>query len=125
MEARSLFERLGGSAGIRSLVDDIVKAHMANPSIKARFLPFLETPDRIALIKKHTCDFLEMGSGGPAKYSGRSMRDAHRGMNVSEAEYMAAVDDILGVLRDHSIDEHTQKDVLGIAYSLKGEILHV
>jgi hypothetical protein len=29
------------------------------------------------------------------------------------------------VLRRHNIDEETQKDVLAIAYSLKGEIVHV
>jgi hemoglobin len=125
METRSLFERLGGSSGISAIVDDIVVAHMKNPVIRARFTPYVETPDRLAVIKRHTCEFLEMGSGGPAKYSGKSMRDAHRGMNVSEAEYMAAVDDILDVLRARKIDEATQKDVLAIAYSLKGEILHV
>lgn len=46
-------------------------------------------------------------------------------MNVSEAEYMAAIDDILAVLKKHAIDEQTEKDVLAIAYSLKSEILHV
>ncbi len=120
METRSLFERLGGSSGISAIVDDIVAAHMKNPVIRARFLPYVETPDRMAIIKRHTCEFLEMGSGGPSKYSGKSMRDAHRGMNVSEAEYMAAVDDILDVLKARRIDEQTQKDVLAIAYSLKG-----
>jgi AcrR family transcriptional regulator len=36
--------------------------------------------------------------------------------------YMAAVDDILAVLAKHEVDEQTQKDVLAIAYSLKGEM---
>ncbi|MFO0668600.1 MAG: group 1 truncated hemoglobin [Polyangiaceae bacterium] len=125
METRSLFDRLGGAHGISAIVDDIVAAHAANPTIRARFLPILEMPERLAVIKKHTCAFLTAGSGGPADYQGRSMRDAHRGMNVSEAEYMAAVDDILDVLKKRAIDEGTQKDVLAIAYSLKGEILHV
>lgn len=53
------------------------------------------------------------------------MRDTHRGMNISEAEYMAAIDDILAGMRKHALDEQTQKDVLAIAYALKGEILHV
>ena len=53
------------------------------------------------------------------------MSDVHRGMNIGEAEYMATLDDILSVLRRHGIDEQTQKDVLAIAYSLKGDILHV
>lgn len=125
MENRSLFERLGGSSGITALVEDVVARHMENPVIRARFRPFLETPDKLAVSKKHLCAFLEAGSGGPARYAGRSMVDAHRGMNVSEAEYVAAVDDILAALRKRAIDEQTQKDVLAIVYSLKGDILHV
>ena len=124
MDSRSLYERLGGSAGINALVEDIVAMHMENPVIQARFRPYLET-EKLVVAKKHLCAFLEAGSGGPAPYEGRSMRDTHRGMNINAAEYMAALDDILATLRKHAIDEQTQKDVLAIAYSLKGEILHV
>ena len=125
MKSSSLFDRLGGSSGINALVDDIVSAHMENPVIRARFRPYLETPEKLKVTKQHLCAFLEAGSGGTAKYTGRSMPDAHRGMNINEAEYMAATDDILATLRKHGIDEQTQKDVLAIAYSLKGDILHV
>lgn len=121
----SLFERLGGSAGIKAIVDDIVARHMENPVIQARFRPYLETPDKIDVVKKHTCAFLEAGSGGTARYAGRSMQAAHRGMNISEAEFMAALDDILAALRKRGVDEQSQNDVLAIAYSLKGDILHV
>lgn len=125
MAPASLFVRLGGSPGISALVDDVVAAHLENHAIKARFLPYLALPDRLAVVKKHTCSFFEMGSGGPAAYTGRSMTDAHRGMNLSEAEYMAAMDDILGVLKKHDMSDETQRDVLAILYSLKGDILHV
>lgn len=124
MKEQSLFERLGGTPGINAIVDDIVALHMDNPVIRSRFRPYLDTPEKLALTKQHTCAFLEAGSGGRAQYSGRSMAEAHRGMNINEAEYMAAVDDILAALRRHAIDEQTQKDVLAIAYSLKGDILH-
>jgi hemoglobin len=125
MEGKSLFVRLGGSPGIAALVEDIVAGHMENPIIRARFQPYLETPEKLALTKRHLCAFLEAGSGGPQQYAGRTMRDAHRGMNISAAEYVAALDDILLVLRKHDIDGQTQNDVLAIAYSLKGDILHV
>lgn len=124
-QPRSLFERLGGTRGIEALVDDIVDAHMRNPVIKARFLPYAEDPEKLNVTKAHLCAFLEAGCGGPAEYQGRTMPEAHRGMNISEAEYMAAVDDILGVMAEHGIDEETRKDILAIAYSLKGEIMHV
>jgi hemoglobin len=121
----SLFERLGGTAGIAAIVDSLIAAHMENPAIRARFLPYLDTPERIEAIKGHVCTFLEAGTGGSRAYTGRSMRDTHRGMNISEAEFVATVDDILLVLRKHHVDEATQNDILAIAYSLKGEIVHV
>jgi len=125
MKTPLLFERLGGTPGINALVEDIVALHMENPAIHARFRPDLDPPDKLAITKKHLCAFLEAGSGGTAQYSGRSMPDAHRGMNISEAEYMAALDDILAALRKNNIDEQAQKDVLAIAYSLKGDIIRV
>lgn len=123
--ATSLYERLGGADGISALVDDIVEAHMRNPVIKPRFLPYRADPERLKELKTHLCTFLAAGSGGPQSYSGRSMVDAHRGMNINEAEYMATLDDILDVLTNHGIDDATRTEVLGIAYSLKSEIVHV
>lgn len=124
MENNSLFERLGGSTGINTLVDDIVARHMENPAIQARFRPYLDTPEKLETTKQHLCAFLEAGSGGTAEYSGRTMPDTHRGMNINEAEYMAAMDDIMAALEGQNIDEQTQKDVLAIAYSLKGDIMY-
>jgi hemoglobin len=120
---QTLFERLGGTQGIKSLVDDIVVAHMENPTVRARFLPILADTERLNVIKQHTVNFLSMGSGGGATYGGRSMRDAHKGMNINGEEYLAVIDDIMVVLKKHDIDEQTQKDVLAIAYSLKDDIV--
>lgn len=125
MNGASLFERLGSSSGINALVEDIVALHMENPIIQPRFRPYLETPEKLAVTKKHLCAFLEAGSGGSAQYTGRDMQQAHRGMNINAAEYMAAIDDILTALQKNGIDDETQKDVLAIAYSLKGQILHL
>lgn len=121
----SLYTRLGGATGISALVDDVVEAHMGNPTIKARFIPYRDDPARLAVVKKHLCDFFGAGSGGPESYTGRSMPDTHRGMNINAEEYMCVIDDIMSTLQRHKIDEQTQKDVLAIAYSLKDQIIHV
>ena len=122
---KTLYECLGGASGIAKLVDDIVEAHMNNPVIKARFLPYRDDPDHLASVKRHTCNFLGAGSGGPEQYKGRSMPETHRGMNISAEEYMAVIDDILSALDKNKIDEQSRKDVLAIAYSLKDQIMHV
>jgi len=121
----TLYDQLGGDDGIHRIVEDIVAAHMRNPAIKARFLPYRQTPGRLDQLKGHLRDFLAAGSGGTAEYTGRSMPESHRGMNISEAEYMAATDDILETLDSHGVEPEARRQVLEIAYSLKDEILHV
>ncbi len=122
-EQKSLFDRLGGSNGISTIVDDVVEAHMNNPAIRERFIPYKDKPEQLELIKKHTVDFFIAGSGGPANYSGKDMSTTHKGMNITPAEYMHVVDDIMLVLKNHKIDEESRKDVLTILWSLKGMII--
>ena len=122
---KTLYERLGGAEGIEAIVDDIVEAHMTNPAVKARFLPLKDDPQHFAEVRQHLINFLASGSGGPEQYTGKDMPSAHRGMNISEGEYMNVIDDILSALDKHNIDEQSRKDVLAIAYSLKGQMIGI
>jgi len=125
METKSLFERLGGSSGIERIVEVVASRHLENPAIRARFRPYLEQPGALEKLKLQLSHFLELGSGGPQRYTGRDMKSAHAGMNISPAEYMAALDDIVAALVTAGVDDQTHKDVLAIAWSLKGDIVHV
>ncbi len=118
-----LYERLGGADGITAIVDAVVEAHMSNPAISARFLPYREQPEKLAGIKKHTVDFFSAGSGAAIAYTGRDMVSTHTGMNITAAEYMHVVDDILAVLTRRQIDEVSKNEVLAILWSLKGLII--
>jgi len=118
---KSLYERLGGAQGIGRIVDDVIAAHLANRLVQTRFQNIKD----LEHAKQMAREFFAAGSGGPEKYTGKDMRAAHMGMNISEQEYMAVMDDILAALNKHNIDEGTQKDVLAILYSLKGEIIRV
>lgn len=117
----TLYERLGGAQGVARIVDDVIERHLANPVIKTRF----EAIKDLDHARQMAHEFFAAGSGGPVQYTGRDMRTAHTGMNISEQEYLAAMDDIMGALAKHDVDEASQKDVLAILYSLKGEIIRV
>lgn len=91
--------------------------------MNARFLPFKDKPEELAIIKNHTVDFFSAGSGGPALYSGKDMATAHTGMNISPSEYMHVIDDIFAALDKNKINEDTKKDVLSILWSLKGMMI--
>ncbi len=121
----SLYERLGGPEGIRAIVHTALAAHLENPLIQKRFEPGHRDPEHWAVVAQHAVEFFSAGSGGPANYSGKSMPEAHAGMNINGEEFLAVVDDIMNALRKHDIDPDTQKDVLGILYSLKPQVMHL
>jgi len=118
---RSLYERLGGADGIARLVDDAVDAHLCNPLVKTRF----ENTDDIEHAKRLSREFFSAGAGGPESYTGRDMRTTHQGMNISEQEYLAVMDDIIGAMDKNGLGAEEKKDVIAILYSLKGEIIRV
>lgn len=117
--AASLFERLGGEDGIQRLVSDIVDNHYRNPLIRTRFE---RVKDRAAL-ERHSVEFLCAGSGGPQAYTGRDLLSVHQGMNVSEQELIAAIDDIVAAMTKNQLDASVQNEVVAILYSLKGDVL--
>jgi hemoglobin len=122
--SKSLFERLGGTEGITKIVDDVIEAHMNNPDIKEIFIPYKKQPERLAAIRQNTIDFFSAGSGGSVQYKGRDMSSTHKQMNITSHQYMCVMDDILGVLDKHKIDEESKKDVLAILWSLKGPVMN-
>jgi len=117
----SLYQRLGGANGIARLVDDVIAAHLTNPVVKTRF----ENIKDLDHAKKMARQFFCAGSGGPETYTGKDMLTTHRGMNISEQEYLAVMDDIMGAMEKHGLSQDTKKDVLAILYSLKSEIIRV
>ena len=120
MSDASLYERLGAEEGIRKFATALFDYHAANPAIKSRYAD----SDRDNVIRLVT-EFVCAGTGGPQEYTGKDMLAAHHGMNISEAEYIAVMDDILAALNDCNIGQREQEEFLMIAYSVRGDILHV
>ena len=120
MPKASLYERLGGEDKIRKIAADIFDNHVNNSAINVRYLD----SDRENVIRLVT-EFVCAGTGGPQHYSGRDMLTTHRGMNISAAEYLAVVDDIMAALDSNGVGDTEKQELLMIAYSLKDEIIHV
>ena len=120
MSDQSLYERLGGEEKIRAIAASIFDNHTQNKTVSARY----KDSDRDKVVKVVT-EFICVGTGGPQEYTGKDMLAAHRGMNINATEYLAVVDDIMNALDSNDIGDQEKQEVLMIAYSLKGEILHV
>ncbi len=116
----SLYERLGGRSGIAAIVEDIWKNHTSNPLVKQRYADS-DGED----VKRLVREFFGAGIGGPETYTGRDMLTAHRGMNISDQEFIAVIDDVLDAMDKNNAGQKEKDEVLCILYSMKGEIVHV
>lgn len=116
----SLYERLGGTEGITQIANDLVDVHLANPVIAPRFVH----SDSDSL-KKGAAAFFISATGGPSVYSGKDMLDTHKGMNISEQEFLSTLDDVIKTLKKNNVGQREQEEALFALYSMKSEIVFV
>lgn len=118
-ENSTLYHRLGGYKGIRKIAEDVWKEHTTNPVVKARYADS-DGEEVTRLVTEFVC----WGTGGPEEYSGKEMKEAHRTMNISEAEFLAVVDDVMRSLKKNNVGPQETNELLGLLFSLKDEVLH-
>ncbi len=116
----SLYDRLGKHEGITRIARSLLANHIANPLLKTRF-----ASSDMDKVEKRAIEFICAGTGGPEAYTGKDMLTTHKGMNISEQEFVATVDDAMAALESNGIDAATRNDVLNIFWSLKGQVIRV
>jgi hemoglobin len=125
--AKSLYERLGGEKAIAAVIDDFVARAAANPKVnftrQGTDVPWEPTPENVALLKRRLVQLVGMVTGGPQKYEGRSMKDAHRGMRISDAEFDALAADLKASLDRFQVPAREQQELLQIVGSTRADIV--
>jgi hemoglobin len=122
MPEAPLFERLGGRPAVQAVVEKTIANHLANPVIKTRYEHSTMTREQMI---EHAVEFFCSGLSGIPTYTGRSMPEAHAGMNVSVEEFCAVLDDIVDAMDAQGITEPERSEVLGILYGMKSSIVRL
>lgn len=118
MEPRSLYERLGGEEGIARVVDTFYDMVLADP----RVAHFFANTD-MARQRRHQTLFLSFATGGPNRYTGRSMRAAHQGLGI-RPEHFDAIVELLGrTLRQYGVSEADIQEVEARLMTMRPEIV--
>lgn len=118
--SETLYERLGGSEGIKAIASDAVDNHLANEAIATRYADF-----DVDKLKHGAATFFIAGTGGPDVYKGKDMLSTHKGMNISALEFMEVLNDILTALNKNNVGQREQEEVLYTLYSMRSEIVLV
>jgi hemoglobin len=120
----SLYERLGGVYAIAAVVDDFIDRIMqdarlnANPKVD-------EAHHRVSkagfkyLVTEQVC----WAAGGPQQYTGRSMRDSHAHLDITEFEWQSFLDDLQQTFDKFSVPAAERAELLAIVESTKSDIV--
>lgn len=115
----SLYDRLGGVDAIRAVVKDFVEEQVAkDPRINARF-----ANTDIPKLEEHLTNQICEATGGPCKYTGRSMKESHAGMGVTEAEFNALVEDLKKSLAKFQVPQAEQDELIGALAKMHDDIV--
>jgi hemoglobin len=120
----SLYDRLGGIYGIATVVDGFIDRVMndarlnANPAVN-------EAHHKVPPpgFKYLVTEMVGWASGGPQKYTGRSMLESHEHLNITPKEWEAFMDDFQQSLDKFSVPAAEQAELKAIVNSTYGDIV--
>ena len=120
----SLYERLGGVYAIAAVVDDFIDRIMDDPRLNAN--PKVdEAHHRVsrAGFKYLVTEMVCWATGGPQKYTGRSMLDSHAHLAITEGEWQDFLDDFRQTLARFQVPAAEQRELFAIVESTKKDIV--
>ncbi|HEY9861840.1 MAG TPA: group 1 truncated hemoglobin [Candidatus Obscuribacterales bacterium] len=123
-QATSLYERLGGVYSIATVVDDFIDRIMDDPRLNANPLVD-EAHHRVSRsgFKYLVTEMVCWATGGPQKYSGRSMHDSHAHLKITAEEWKSFLDDFQQTLDKFAVPAAEQAELFAIVQSTKPEIV--
>jgi len=114
----SLYERLGKKPAIKAVVNEFVSRVAADTRINKKFAK--TNIDRVKfMLVEQICG----ATGGPCKYTGLDMKTAHKNMGVTEGEFGALVEDLVGALDKFKVPEKEKNELLGLLGPMKSDIV--
>jgi hemoglobin len=117
---RSLYERLGGLDAITAVVENFRDRVAADDRINQKF-----AKTDLGRLRKMLIDQVCEATGGPCQYTGRDMKEAHKGMGVTSGEFDALVDDLVSTLDHFKVGKAEQNQLLAVLGPLKPEIVEL
>ena len=125
-DMKSLYARLGGIAPISMVVDDFVnmlatdQTQLENPQVVKSL-----TSGKItgAGLKYLVTEQLAMAAGGPFKYTGKTMKESHKDLMITEKQWESAAGILKKVLDKYQVPAKEQGEIFTIISSTHGDIV--
>ena len=116
--APTLYERIGGDAKMHAVVNEFVDVMQADPRINFTF-----ANTDLAKFNKLLFEQLCNITGGPCKYTGRSMQESHQKLNVTNAQFNALAEDLYVAFERTHVPYRLQNKVMVLLAPMQRDIV--
>ncbi|GGC98007.1 group I truncated hemoglobin [Halopseudomonas salina] len=114
-----LYQALGGQSGIERIVEGL----LINIADDERIVSHFVDADIDRLFEK-LVEQICMESGGPCEYTGDSMEDSHAGMDITEGDFNALVENLIVAMTAEGVPVTSQNRLLHRLAPMRGSIIY-
>ena len=121
---KTLYERLGGLKGITVVTDDFIDRLVVNKTLNKN--PAINAGRKRSpppYLKFQVSQLVCEASGGPCKYTGKAMKEAHAQLNISEKEWDIMAAEFKKSLDKFKVRAAEQNELFEIVGKTKADIV--
>jgi truncated hemoglobin YjbI len=115
---KTLYDSLGAEVGIRTVVAGFYDRVVNDPKLAGYFASV-----DMSELRRHQVQFLSSATGGPKQYSGRTLSEAHRNLNITDDAFDAVVVHLVQCLTDAGVAKDLIDEVVGALAPLRSDVV--
>jgi hemoglobin len=117
----SLYERIQYAGGLRRLVETLYPRILADPSLLFYFKHLDD--QHLKRLRWHMLTLLAVITGGPSKYQGRDVHEAHADLHITGEALDRVLWHVQGTLQELEVEEEDQRAVLAAMQARRDEVV--
>jgi len=117
----SLYKRLGGYDAIAAVTDNFMTRIHGDTAIMVFFAGLSDSA--MKHIRQEVVDQLCAASGGPCFYAGKSMKEAHMTLDITEDAFSRFIGHFQAALIAFAVPSREQNELVGALLSMKADVV--
>ena len=114
----SLYRGLGELPGITRIVEGMLLNAARNPRITHHYADV-----DIERLRDKLIEQICVEAGGPCVYTGDSMEESHKGLNIDRGDFNALVEDLIDAMGAEGVAVPVQNRLLARLAAMRGQII--
>lgn len=121
---KTLWDRLGGQKGVSRIIEDTVATAARDPRVNFfRGGKYKLDAAGIKRLEEHMLQHASAMTGGPLHYQGENMKQAHKGMGITDSEFDAFMGHVKDALEKNKVSPTDANAVLTALASKRKDIV--